>query len=96
MLRGGLFTNIAVAVVSSACDAFSFSTRRVMLLDTNQQRIVGLSEEGIFASQQDVGHKYRVFWPHQIECFEQTPSGSKSDILPSAEVYVSEYLGEIP
>lgn len=68
------------------------NVRRVLVLDTNQQRVVGVSEEGIFTSQLEVGYKYRVFWPHQIMCFQSAPSAATD--LPSADVYVSEFLGK--
>lgn len=64
------------------------------MLDTNQQRVVGVSEEGIFTSPLDVGYKYRVFWPHQIVCFDSVHAAGSGAELPSADVYVSEFLGE--
>lgn len=66
------------------------------MVDSNQQRVVGVSEEGIFASQLDIGYEYKVFWPHQIACFEaaHTHAPLGQDTLPAADVYVAEYLGK--
>jgi hypothetical protein len=65
-----------------------------MVLDTSQQLLSAYSEEGLLPSVEDLGHRHRVYWPHQIRCFEA--AGSAEGALPSADVYVAEYLGQSP
>ena len=66
--------------------------RRILALDTNKQEIVALSEEGIHTSNLNIGNNFRLFWPHQLRCFERNTPDNHT--LPILDVYVSGYLGK--
>lgn len=59
-------------------------------MDANQNLLLSLTDEGLQPSSLDAAP---VLWPHQLQCFER-PSSSPSSALPSAVLYLTEYLGE--
>ena len=84
-----LFTTLFCGLITARC---SSPLRRILSLDTNKQQIVALSEEGVHASSLSVGAQFRVFWPHQLRCFERAAADNRT--LPLVDVYLAGYLGE--
>lgn len=53
---------------------------------------MALSEEGVHVNSLNIGTQYRVFWPHQLRCFERVAADNHT--LPLVDVYLAGYLGE--
>jgi hypothetical protein len=66
----------------------------VLVLDTSQQLLSAYAEEGLLPLSEDLGYRHRVYWPHQLRCFEAA-LGAGDGALPGAVVYISEYLGAL-
>lgn len=88
-------TNSPLPLSLSFC-FFVFPTRRILVVDTNFQSLVALSDAGVNRQSNpspSLAQKYSVFWPHQIYCDGISSSSSSSTMM--ATVYLSEYLGRI-
>ena len=66
--------------------------RRILAIDSNQQQIVALSEEGVRISTLHIGSQFNAYWPHQLRCFARASANNQS--LPTVDVYLSGYLGK--